>query len=139
MTAEYFLDTNIIVYAFDNQDVRKRDIARKYMAYLSEDEEYVLSSQVLNEFCNVAFKKLKPPMSIKDVTVFIYSIPESRILPLTKNTVLKALELKGNYKFSIWDSLIIATAIIAECDYILTENISHSQRIESIEIINPFI
>ncbi len=40
MTAKYFLDTNIIVYAFDNQDIHKQHVARKYMAYLKirEDE-----------------------------------------------------------------------------------------------------
>lgn len=53
--------------ASDNQDIRKRDISRKYMAYLSEDEEYALSSQVLNEFCNVAFKKLKPLRGIVNI------------------------------------------------------------------------
>lgn len=139
MTDKYFLDTNILVYAFDKKDVRKQNIAKRYLDCLSKDKNYVLSLQVLNEFCNVAFRKLKPPMPTQDISAFISSIPKNRILPLTKETTLKALKVKEDYMFSFWDSLIVSAAIIGNCNYVLTENISHSQKIETVTIINPFL
>ena len=60
MIDKYFFDTNIVVYAFDKHETHKQHIAKQYLNRLFTDENCVLSLQVINEFCNIAQKKLEP-------------------------------------------------------------------------------
>jgi predicted nucleic acid-binding protein len=66
MNAKYFLDTNLLVYAFDQKESQKQAIARRYLNALFTQESHVLSLQVLNEFVSVAQRKLEPPMTPED-------------------------------------------------------------------------
>ena len=139
MTAKYFLDTNVLVYAFDRNDARKQHIAKDYLQRLVTDEQYLISWQVVNEFCQVVLKKLTPQISGEKVAQFVNSIPEQRIVPFTKTITAKTLQIHQDAHFSFWDSLILATAMLSDCEYVLTEDLSHGQTIEHLRIINPFL
>ena len=139
MSAKYLLDTNILVYAFDTQTPQKQAIARQYLKHVfSPQKQYILSLQVVNEFCNVAQKKLKPAMSPEDLQTFIDLIPEGNIAPLSKRATLKALHIQKAHILSFWDSMIVATAISEGCHSLVTEDLSDGQTIESVTIVNPF-
>lgn len=138
MTVNYFLDTNVLVYAFDNRDRAKQAIAKQYLDNLFNTENYFLSLQVVNEFCNIAQKKLAPVMPEKELQTFIALIPENRILPLTRQITMEALRIQHAHQFSFWDSMIIAAALSRECESILTEDLSDSQKIGNVTIRNPF-
>lgn len=139
MTATYFLDTNILVYAFAVDDLGKQRIAKQYVRNLVTDTADRISWQVLNEFCQVVLKKLTPQISVEKLEQVVNSIPESRIIPFTKTIVTKALRVHREAQFAFWDSMIVAAALIADCDYLVTEDLSHGRRIEHITIINPFL
>ena len=138
MSGRSLLDTNILVYAFDTQDPRKQTIARQHLTKIFASNHTILSLQVINEFCNVAQKKLKPPMSSADIQTFIQLIPDHIIAPLTRSITVKALQLQKAHTLSFWDSMIVATAIVEGCQYLVTEDLSDSQVIETVTVTNPF-
>ena len=139
MNDKYLLDTNILVYAFDKQEPQKRAIAKEYLNHLFvPGERYMLSFQVVNEFCNVAQKKLDPPISFTNLQAFIQLIPDDRIVPLEKQTTLEALHIQHTHKLSFWDSLIVAAASLDGCKYLVTEDLSDSQVVDRVTIMNPF-
>jgi predicted nucleic acid-binding protein len=138
MSDKYFLDTNVLVYAFDKNESEKRNIAKQHLQRLFTDEQYVLSVQVLNEFCNVARKKLDPPISQQKLQAFIRLIPDERLVPLTKRITEQAISIQQANILSFWDSVIVATALAGGCQYLLTEDLTDSQKIGEVTIRNPF-
>lgn len=135
MTApnRYFLDSNIVLYSIGD-DVFKKEIAKK----LLRNPNAVISTQVLNEFCSVVFRK---KLMAKDN--LLLSIEFFRkyltILDLTSDLVIKALTIKNRYQYSYWDSLIVATALKSGVRILYSEDMAHSQIIDSqLTIINPF-
>lgn len=138
MNAKYFLDTNLLVYAFDQKELQKQAIAKRYLNALFTQETHVLSLQVLHEFVAVAQKKLAPPMTPEDLNALIQLIPGKRILPLTRRITIDALQIQQQYQLSWWDSLIVASAKWGGCTFIVTEDLSDGQKIENITIFNPF-
>ncbi len=128
-----FFDTNILVYAAVQSDVRHA-VARRLLAGGG-----AISVQVLNEFANVAHRKLK--MSWADIRSALRSIRSS--LPAPPMTVAineLATALAEQHKFAFYDALIIASALEAGCTTLYTEDMHHGMTIrQSMQIINPFI
>ena len=120
-----FLDTNLLVYLYSEQEPEKQQIIYSLM---NEYDRFV-STQVLNEFCNVCIRKLKlPNESIKLAIDEICNTCE--VLTIDESHVQSALDLREKYGYSYYDSLIIASALDGNCDYLLTEDLSDSQIIE---------
>jgi predicted nucleic acid-binding protein len=78
MSDRILLDTNILVYSFDNKHSIKQKIAKKMIESLFENDNYFLSIQVLNEFSNVALRKLNPPLEIEEIRELIAAFPEKK-------------------------------------------------------------
>ena len=133
MSADRFLDTNVLVYANSQGDSRAAT-ARQLLL-----DGGVVGVQVLNEFASVARAKLA--MTWAEVQEAIEKIvilcPNPR--PLRIETHLHALKLSKRYGFSIWDSLILAAAMEAGCETLLTEDMQHGQVVEGVRIENPFL
>ena len=134
MKGKVFLDTNVFVYTQSKGEQDKRDIA------LNAIEKYdcYTSTQVFNEISNVMIKKLKMP--IAEVKQVITAINDRCMVSIIDHeTVQKALDLKEIYGYSYYDCLIIAAAVLSDCDYILSEDLQDGQIIENkIEIVNVF-
>lgn len=133
MSGATFLDTNILVYAYTESDPRT-DTARKLLL-----DGGVVGIQVLNEFVSVARAKLS--MRWAEVQEAVGNIlvlcPNPRSLNI--ETHIRALELCGKYRLSIWDGLIVATAIEARCSTLYSEDLQHGQLIDGLRIENPFL
>jgi predicted nucleic acid-binding protein len=133
VSADRFFDTNVLVYAYSNNDHRT-EAARRLLF-----DGGVVGVQALNEFASVARAKLG--FSWVEIQESIDKImmlcPNPR--PLGIETHLRALGLARRYGFSIWDGLIIAAASEAHCSKLLTEDLQHGQVIESVQIVNPFL
>lgn len=128
-----FVDTNILIYAALQPDARSEE-ARRVVA-----QGGVISVQVLNEFAAVASRKLRKPWpEIERALLAIRALfPEPR--PLTTATHDAALDLAGQLGCQFYDALIIASALEAGCDTLLTEDLQHGQRIDGrLTIRNPF-
>ncbi len=126
-----FFDTNVLVYAF--LDMEMRDKAREVLA-----SGGLISAQVLNEFTNVALRK--HGRSWQDVagatTVIRQHFPE--IAPLTADTHARAMGLIRSHLLSFYDALIVASAIENDCDRLCSEDLQAGQRFGKLLVVNPF-
>lgn len=128
-----FLDTNAAVYAYSISDILKQKKARRIIL----DCECIISTQVLNEFCNVGFKKLK--LTTADILADIDDLlTKCSLVAVTPATIKKALDLHERHQFSYYDALIVASAIESHCEFLFTEDLHDGQAIESVTIRNIF-
>ena len=128
-----FIDTNIVVYLFSGDEPEKKSRAEDVTAGHAH-----LSTQVLNEFANVMFRKFR--LTADEVSAACRELSNSfTIATVTAETIFHALRLKGRYGFSYFDSLIVASALEEGCDTLYTEDLQHGQIIENqLTITNPF-
>jgi len=139
MTDRIFLDTNILVYAFDNSDPKKQQTAQNLLnSFFDEQEYYSISTQVISEFCSVVFKKFRNVLTDTDLQEFISSFSDEQIFPLTRTVLLKSLQIKQRFGLSLWDSQIVASALLSECKFLYSEDLADGQVIENLTILNPF-
>lgn len=133
-----FLDTNILVYAYDVSSGRKHDIARNIVADLWNLRTGVLSIQVLQElFINVT-KKIPKPLDIKTTRDIIRDFLLWEVVDNDGDLMLAAIDVQMKYQYAFWDSLIIAAAIKSGAAILLTEDLNNAQIIEGVTIKNPF-
>ncbi len=127
-----FIDTNVIVYfGFETE--------KKYARAASVVEEGgVISVQVLNEFANVARSKNRRSWTeIEEIVGLIRALLD--VQPLTVLTHETAIRLADNYNFHIYDAVIVASALEANCDTLYSEDMHHGLVVENrLTIVNPF-
>ena len=135
-----FLDTNIWVYLLassqDAEDQRKKDIARQL---LLDYPDVVVSVQVLNELSNVWLKKFH--LKLERVRLYLQRIGEiTEVRLLDEALTFHALVLLQTYNWSFYDSLIVASAMEADCKLLFSEDMQNGQWIEArLQIRNPFV
>lgn len=128
-----FLDTNILVYTLADGDPRQV-IAEALLA-----QGFVLSVQVLNEFVNVARRKLKLSWPDIAMALSVFRKFASKPAPVTIATHEAGLELADRYGFRFYDSLIIASALELGCTTLMTEDMQDGQVIGGrLTLRNPF-
>lgn len=133
MKDKCFIDSNILIYAHSNLDLKKQDISQN----LLKSENLVISVQVLNELISVFRKKFKKDW--KSIEKIISETTEYyAVYPINEATVNLAIKLSIKYKYSYYDSLIIATALESGCKTLYSEDLHHTQIIDkTLTIINP--
>jgi len=127
-----FLDTNVVVYLV-TEDEAKAGRAEDLLA-----EGGVVSVQVLNEFVRVASRKYRMPWpEIEDTLDTVRAA--CRVEPITLEVHEAALALSRDHGFSFYDALIVASARIAGCGTLFTEDMQHGRVIDNVlTILNPF-
>jgi len=137
MSVEHFLDTNVFVYLFDETNDHKRGRAVRLVQESLVNETGCISYQVVQETINVIIRKLnatpEKARQILDDTL----IPLWRVNP-TLMLYQRSLDLQTRYRFSFYDSLIVAAALEAGCHTLYSEDLTHSQQIEGLTVTNPF-
>jgi predicted nucleic acid-binding protein len=130
--AKVFFDTNVLLYLLSEDDA-KADRAEALLAAGG-----VISVQVLNEFASVASRKLR--LSWPEIHEVLDTVRQlCRVEPLLLATHERGLEISERYGFSIYDALIVASALSAKCEVLLTEDLQDGQRIDDRLVIrNPF-
>lgn len=134
MKGKNFVDTNVLIYYVSN-DILKKDITKDL---LINSDEIVISSQVITEFIAVTNKKniLQYPNSVNYAIEFM-DIFEFAVI--RKETVKLSFDVMNRYRYSTWDSLIIASALENNCSILYTEDMKDGQVIEgNLKIVNPF-
>jgi len=139
MSAEFFLDTNVIVYSFDSGASEKSTIAFRLIRNALQTGEGIISTQVVQEFLNVATRKFSVPMKPEDAKQFLLKVlnPLCQVyadLPLFES----CLELQAETGYSFYDSLILAGAIRAGCSTVYSEDLQAGQTVRGVRIVNPF-
>ena len=138
MSAEDFLDTNIFVYMLDGSDDFKRQRAEELVQRSLSRATGCISYQVVQETLNVATRKLG--FSADDSRTLLADIlaPLWTVHP-SKGLYERGLDVRARYRFSFYDSIIIAGAIESGCTRLYSEDLQHGQRIESLMVENPFM
>jgi predicted nucleic acid-binding protein len=137
MSASTFVDTNVLVYAVDDAEPEKRDIARQILVS-NRYGEFVLSAQILSEFYVTATRKLTEPMSDEEAAEAVDWLSLRSRVWIDNDLVKSAVQISRSSQISYWDGLVVAAADRAGCERLLTEDLNDGQAIGSVCIENPF-
>jgi predicted nucleic acid-binding protein len=135
MQDRIFLDSNILVYCYSFSDVQKQQVARELT--WKNSLTTIISTQVLQEFCNVMGRKYAIPYAeiqqvLRRLSASLY------VYDNTSTTIDRACAIAHRYGFSFYDSMIVAAAEECKCRTIYSEDLQHEQKINDMIIINPF-
>ena len=137
MAARSFLDTNILIYSVDRADPAKQNTALDLIARHAKDRSGVISTQVIQEFYSAATRKLgieplQARQHLRDFRVF-------DIVLVTPAIIEEGTDCSILHQLSFWDGLIVAAAATAKSTELLSEDLSHQQKLQGITIRNPFL
>ena len=135
----YFIDTNILVYAFDLSAGRKYQIASQLVRECWENETGCLSIQVLQEFYVTVTRKITNPLESVIARQIISDLAEWRLQTPGASDVLQAIDYQLNHHLSFWDAMILQSAVRLGCAQIWTEDMNHGQSFGPVRVVNPFI
>lgn len=140
MSDKFFLDTNILVYAFDLSAPRKCKIARNLIATAIEEGTGVIGFQVVQEFVNFALKAQKRPMKADQVQQYFQKVLKPLCAVHSSIQIyLRAFSILRETKFSWFDSIILACAEEAGCSTLYTEDMQNDRQVGAVRICNPFV
>ena len=140
-TDRVFIDSNILVYSYDDSQPYKKALAQEIMSSLARNENGAMSVQVLGEFFRIVTRRIANPLSIEQAeaaVVTLGSLPALEVLNIDLAMVRRAIATHNRYGVNYWDSLIIAAAERAGCSAILSEDFNTGQLYHSILAVNPF-
>lgn len=137
MSATRFLDTNILLYAYDLDAPAKRAVALRLVEQgWTSPGDTAISVQVLQEMhANLGKRGVSPAEATRIVRDFV-------TWPVVDNTLAllqAALDEQGRWRISLWDSLILAAARAAGASELITEDLNHGQHYDGVKVINPFL
>ena len=129
---ERFFDTNVLLYLL-SADESKSGRAEEELGAGG-----IISVQVLNEFASVASRKLKMSLAeIREVLAAIRAV--CQVVPINEETHDKGLEVADKYGLSVYDAMIVASALLSGCDTVLSEDMQDGQILDGVlRIRNPF-
>jgi predicted nucleic acid-binding protein len=133
-----FIDTNVLVYAYDRSAGVKRDIARQILSELWESGKGALSVQVLQEFFVTITKKVKRPLGLEEARETVADLLKWEIVANDGESILRAIAVHERHKLSFWDAMIIQAALKAGATTLLTEDLADGVMIDGLKITNPF-
>jgi predicted nucleic acid-binding protein len=132
-----FVDANVFLYAVDEADPNKQRIARKWREELWKSRRGRVSFQVLGEFYVNAVRKRpaareEARAEVRDLLAWNPVVADAALLE-------RGWRIQDRYQLSYWDALIVAAAGAAFCRYLLTEDLQAGQRLDGVEVVNPFL
>ena len=131
-----FIDTNVWVYALSAQDHAKKGIAIDLISKSYRDDMICISSQVLKEFANFAFKKTKKTAA--EINNMLSRIGSYTFVADTKELIFDGVIGKETWQVDFYDALMIAAANKAGCSVIFTEDLNDGQKYGNAVVKNPF-
>lgn len=136
MTGCSFIDTNLLVYAEASDEPEKQKIALSTLKNLYGNASGVLSTQVLQEYCNVALRKLK--LSPAHIRVQLDLYEQFEVVQVTPLIIRASIDLHQTRSVGFYDAMILSSAHIAGCDVLLSEDMNTGEVIYGLQIVNPF-
>ena len=130
--AEQFFDTNVLLYLLSGDDARADRAEQELSA------GGVISVQVLNEFASVAMRELK--MSIAEIRAVLATLRSVyTIVPVNEGTHDVGLRIAEKYGLSVYDAVIVASALLAGCNTLVSVDMQHGQVLDGrLKVRNPF-
>ena len=138
MSALEFLDTNILVYAYDRSEPRKQQIAQA-LVRRAVAGEIAASSQVLGEFAATLLHKLTPRAKPEDLIALLDALGPIKLVPLDGDVILRAVQAHAQYGLHFYDGMIVAAAERGGCQKIWSEDLNAGQKYFASAVENPFV
>lgn len=136
MAERSFIDTNVLIYAEASDAPAKQRTALDLLKRLYEEAQGVLSTQVLQEYCNVALKKLRLPVQHVRAQLDLYE--QFEVIQVTPAIIHAGLDLHQTRSVAFYDAIIVASAQIAGCNVLWTEDLRAGEIVGGVRIVNPF-
>lgn len=138
MTEKLFVDSNILVYAYDADSGAKQKVAEKLLRDLWPKRAGALSPQVLQEFYVTVTRKIRFPLPTETARRLVdrYAVWS---VDTSAAHVLSAFRIEDEAHISFWDALFVASAVRAGAARIVTEDLQAGQLIAGVRIENPFV
>lgn len=133
-----FVDTNVLVYRFDESEPTKQERCEAWLRRLWEGGDGRLSVQVLQEFYVTVTSKVDHPMSPSDARIVVRSLFSWDPVLIDRTALEGAWTLQDRYSLSWWDALIVSAAQITGCSVLLTEDLGHDQDLDGVQVVDPF-
>lgn len=137
MTVPVFVDTNVLLYAFDDFDQKKQQAARVWRAELWKARGGRVSFQVLQEFYAKVTQKW--PAAREEARAEVRDLMAWRPLAVSAELLEYGWKIQDRYRLSFWDALIVAAAKATSCACLLTEDLQDGQRLDGVIVVNPFL
>jgi predicted nucleic acid-binding protein len=138
MSARLFIDTNVIVYAYDTANPEKQAIAQELLANAVLQGDAAVSAQVFGEFFHTVVVRRKL-MTSEEAALAITAIEGGiEVAQITFQLVKDAIEIHERYQLRYWDSLIVATARHLGCREVASEDLTDGQDYGGVVVANPF-
>ena len=138
MNAE-FVDSNILVYAHDPTTPTKHERARSLVERLWQERTGRISIQVMQEFFWIVTRKIPSPLPRKTALATLADLSLWPVYSPVAKDVLAAGELSGEIQVSFWDAMLLVAAKASGAGRFWSEDLTHGQIVEGIEISNPFL
>ena len=140
MSKKFFLDTNVLLYQLDITDVRKQAIANDLVRLAISEGNGCISYQVVQECLNVLTRKASVVLDAVSAQRYLDVVLAPLIsVPASVNLFHEGLSLQQRYRFSFYDSMIIAAAQASGSATLYSEDMQHGQMVGSLRVINPFL
>lgn len=133
-----FIDTNILLYAYDYSEVVKQAKAEALLSELWQRRTGCISIQVLQEFYVNATRKLSTPLDVPTARQVVADYSRWIVHVPTSADVLDAIDLQQANKLSFWDAMILQSALTLGCKLLWSEDLNLGQRFADLELQTPF-
>lgn len=133
-----FVDTNILVYAFDASAGLKKAVSERLLERLWEKRTGCLSVQVLQEFFVTVTRKVALPLSVDEAADRVRDLSKWMVFAPETGDVLAAIALQKQAGLNFWDAMVVRAAAELGCELLWTEDLNDGQVIQSVQIRNPF-
>ena len=136
MSGREFVDTNVLIYAFDRSAGAKRDMAITLLDRLWAGRCGCVSLQVLQEFYVTTTRKLSMPAT--DALKQVERLGTWAVHRPAFDDLTAAMRMQCDSRISLWDALVVRSAMRMGCDVLWTEDLSDGQKWEGLTVKNPF-
>ena len=137
MTAQVFVDSNVLIYASDPRDLRKMKASTHWLRSLWNRKNAAVSPQILNEYYNVS-TRLAPGLDKAVARRDLRRFQQWHVVMPDQEFYELAFAVQDRFRFSWWDCLIVAAAKRGGCTHLLTEDLQHGQDLGGLSVVSPF-
>jgi predicted nucleic acid-binding protein len=138
MSDRVFVDTNLLVYAYDDSSAAKRATVHRLFHRVFQSGLGVISTQVLQELTVCLRRRVAWPLGLAEIRKVIAELQQEwEVFVNGPEAVLRALELEDRFQISFWDSLILQAAQASFATILYTEDLNLRQTYGSVQVVNP--
>lgn len=133
-----FVDTNVVVYAYDATAGARHEAARAVLLDLWRSGAGLVSTQVLQELYVTLTRKIPRPVEPALAREIVEDMATWDVVVNDAGTILQAIDIAAREKLSFWDALVVAAAARGGAGLLLSEDLSDGRIIEGVTVRDPF-